>query len=386
MLTTAADWYQGSVRPISCDGAVASFQISAMAPNTGLAYRLDWQQFERWCRLHGASPLPATPQTVAAYVASQASLADADGNWTYAPNTLGRRLAAITKAHEVAGLLSPCRNAEVTTTMSGIRRQRRTPPRRATPLLLAELRAVLARIELDRFPEAVIGRRDAALLVMGFAGAFRRSELVELVVDDVTLHPQDGLHIRLRHSKTDQEGHGAIKALPYGANPDTCPPCAYLRWRQVLDAADAPDSSAASDPQATANSGRPAMMRALRAGTCDEAGDLRHICRQPRPEELLPPDRPLFRAVHKNGIPGGSPLSGHVVGAVVKRRAVAAGLSAASLSGHSLRAGFVTQAVRGGADASSIMRQTGHKSHAMVELYRRDYDPLQGNAVTGLGL
>jgi len=352
--------------------SVADFQQSAMATNTGLAYRSDWQQFERWCRLHGSVSLPTTPQTVSAYLASQASLTES-GRWTYAPNTLGRRLAAITKAHEVAGLLSPCRNVEVTTTMSGIRRQRRTPPRRAAPLLLAELRTVLGRIELQRFPEAVIGRRDAALLVMGFAGAFRRSELVALTVDGATLHPQDGLHVRLRHSKTDQEGRGEVKALPYGTHPDTCPPCAYLRWRQVLDAAEI--------------GGRVEVLRLLRGRHAQD--ELAHICRDPDEQpsdEVLTGHRPLFRTVHKTGVPGSDALSGHVVGAVVKRRAAAAGLNPARFSGHSLRAGFVTQAVRGGADAGSIMRQTGHRSHAMVELYRRENAPLIGNAVTTLGL
>ena len=344
-----------------------------MATNTGLAYRSDWQQFERWCRLHAAASLPASPQTIAAYLAAQANLTDPDGSWSFAPSTLSRRLASITKAHEVAGLLSPCRDVEVTTTMSGIRRQRRTPARRAAPLLLAELRSVLAQIELERFPEAVIGRRDAALLVMGFAGAFRRSELVALTVEDVELHPHDGLRIRLRHSKTDQEGRGEIKALPYGANPDTCPPCVYLRWRQVLDAAE--------------TGGRVEVIRLLRQ---QFGGDeLVHICRDRgalAEGDVLAGDRPLFRSVHKTGLPGDGELSGHVVGAVVKRRAAAAGMNPKTLSGHSLRAGFVTQAVRGGADAGSIMRQTGHRSHAMVELYRRENAPLINNAVTALGL
>ncbi len=80
-----------------------------------------------------------------------------------------------------------------------------------------------------------------AVLLMGFAGAHRRSELVALTLDDVTLHATDGLHVRLRRSKTDQEARGTVKALPYGRDPVTCPPCAYVRWRQVLHAWDTAD-------------------------------------------------------------------------------------------------------------------------------------------------
>ena len=354
--------------------AVAGFQQSAMAENTGVAYRFDWRQFTRWARLRELTALPASPETVAAYLVSRARLTNQTGEWLYAPSTLGRRLAAIAKAHQLAGLASPCRDPQVSTTLAGIRRQRVRPTRRAAPLLLADLRRVLQNIELRQFPQAVIGRRDAALLLMGFAGAFRRFELTALTVADVALHPQDGLHVRMRPSKTDQQGRGSVKALPYGTNPDTCPPCTYLRWRQVLDAADA--------------DGRVGILRTLRQrpGDGTPTGHLCRIVGLLTDGDSLPKDRPLFRAVHKTGVPGFDSISGHVVGAVVKRRAAAAGLNAEHLSGHSLRTGFVTQAVRGGADAGAIMRQTGHRSSAMVELYRRANAPLLGNAVTALGL
>ena len=91
------------------------------------------------------------------------------------------------------------------------------------------------------WPAGVSARRDMALLLMGFAGAHRRSELTALTLADVTLHATDGLHVRLRRSKTDQEARGTVKALPYGRDPVTCPPCAYVRWRQVLHAWDSTD-------------------------------------------------------------------------------------------------------------------------------------------------
>ena len=125
--------------------------------------------------------------------------------------------------------------------LSGIRRIRATPPNRRAPLLLADIRDLLTSIcrrQAGRWPAGVAARRDMALLLMGFAGAHRRSELVALTLADVTLHPTDGLHVRLRRSKTDQEARGTVKALPYGRDPVTCPPCAYVRWRQVLHAWD----------------------------------------------------------------------------------------------------------------------------------------------------
>lgn len=179
-----------------------------MAANTQTAYRSDWGSFARWCRLYGHQAIPADSATVCTYLAELADRIRPGGSPAVAPSTIGRRLAAITSTPH------PARHPAVTTTMAGIRRQHRSPTRRMAPLLLADLRVVLERIELTVFPAAVIGRRDAALLTMGLAGAFRRSELAELSIADVTRHPEDGLHIRLRHSKTEQEGRGAIRALP----------------------------------------------------------------------------------------------------------------------------------------------------------------------------
>ncbi|HEY5115005.1 MAG TPA: hypothetical protein VIJ00_05740, partial [Nakamurella sp.] len=134
----------------------------------------------------------------------------------------------------------------LTTTLSGIRRIRATPQNRRAPVLLDDIRLLLTALtaEAGGWPSGVAARRDAALLLMGFAGAHRRSELTELTLEDVTLHSTDGLHVRLRRSKTDQEARGTVKALPYGRDPATCPPCAYIRWRQVLHAWDTTDPDA----------------------------------------------------------------------------------------------------------------------------------------------
>ena len=209
-----------------------------------------------------------------------------------------------------------------------------------------------------------------------------------MTLADVTLHPTDGLHVRLRRSKTDQEAKGTVKALPYGRDLATCPPCAYVRWRQVLHAWDT------ADPDAR----RRAVMTVLRRQTAtnlsgggeqEEDEPVLHCCRSTRIPEPADPARALFPAVHKTGAIGQQAMTGHGINEMIQRRAAAAGFTAAQvdkLGGHSLRAGFVTEAFRAGADAHAIMRQTGHRSPVMLELYAREHAPLVGNAVTRLGL
>ena len=182
-----------------------------------------------------------------------------------------------------------------------------------------------------------------------------------------------------------------MKALPYGRDPVTCPPCAYVRWREVLHAFDtAPDGGA-----------RRAVMRVLRRQAAteavggggeqqpDEEQAVLHVCRTIRVPEPLDPGRAVFPTVHKTGAIGPAAMSGDAVNEMIRRRAQAAGFTPAQtalLGGHSLRAGFVTEAFRQGADAHSIMRQTGHRSPVMLEVYAREHAPLTGNAVTRLGL
>jgi integrase len=236
------------------------------------------------------------------------------------------------------------------------------------------------------WPAGVAARRDMAVLLMGFAGAHRRGELVALTLSDVTLHRTDGLHVRLRSSKTDQEARGQVKALPFGRDPVTCPPCAYVRWRQILHAWDT----------ATDGEGRRSVLSVLRrlagaasVGGGGEESQAQHCCRGARLPEPSDPERALFPTVHKTGAIGELGMSGDAVAAMIRRRADQAGFSSAQtqrLGGHSLRAGFVTEAFRAGADAHAIMRQTGHHGPGMLEVYAREHAPLVGNAVTRIGL
>ena len=361
---------------------------ASTSANTKAAYRSDWARFTAWATAHGYPTLPASPEVVAHYVTHAAAQTTASGTPSYSPASLTRWVSSINQFSTAAGHPAPGRAEVVRRTLSGIRRTRATPPRRRLPLLLADLQSMLGPLDPDygSWPAAVAARRDAALLLMGFGGAHRRGELVGLTLADVTLHPVDGLHIRLRTSKTDQEGQGAVRAIPYGRHVITCAPCAVTRWRQLLDAWD--------------DGGRVAVMTVIRAQSGERlpgevvagkavAGEEGHCCRTVALPD--PPDgtRALFPTVHKTGAVGAGAMSGDAVAMMIRRRAAAAGFPAARidrLGGHSLRSGFVTEAFRAGADAHAIMRQTGHRDPKMLEVYAREFAPLVGNAVTRLGL
>ncbi|PKB41417.1 site-specific integrase [Pseudonocardia alni] len=373
---------------------------AARAPRTRAAYAGDWAHFRRWCAAAGLPALPAAVDTVRLYLADLEATRTADGEAVFSPATMGRRLAAIAAAHHDAGHPSPTRDPTVGAVLTGIKRSRAHSTHQMRPLLLDDLRTVLADTGFGTWPAGLIGVRDAAALLIGFTGALRRSELAALTVADVAFHPVDGLHVHIARSKTDQTGRGATVVLPYGARAGTCPPCAVLRWVGLL---------------AAAPHGRPALMRAVLATppwpelghlfphpgpTDDSAGDARastpvdagaagthgpaaRSFRAPAP--TLAGHTPLLRAIRRGGTLADTPMTGDALHAMVRRRAEAAGLPG-PMGFHSLRAGFVTTARRNGADHRSVRRQTRHTSDAMIETYDRDHAPLVGNAVTRLGL
>ena len=365
---------------------------ASLAHASRRAYRTDWQRFTAWATDHRYPFLPAPPAVVAAYVTAAAAEQKHDATFRYAPATLTRWVSSINQVHAAANLEPPGRSELVRRALAGIRRIRRTPPVRRAPLLLADIRGLVDWLGMvaGGWPAGVAARRGTAQLLMGFAGAFRRSELAGLTVGDVTLHRADGLHVRLRTSKTDQEAQGRVVALPYGRDPVTCPPCAWVRWTELLHAA----ATAAEGNQ------RAAVMRVLRRqATHDHVvdpdqdgtgeGGRVHVCRTSRFPDPADPARALFPSVHGTGVIRTRPMSGDAVYWMIRSRAEQAGYTTTDvgkLGGHSLRAGFVTEAFRAGADAHQIMRQTGHRSHAVLESYAREHVPLLGNAVTRIGL
>jgi len=379
--------------PLLPDGAVAAMAALAgagLAANTEAARASDWAGFTRWCATGGHVPLPAHPLLVRWYVTAKAAEVKPDGSPAYAPATLTRWVATINAAHTAVGLPRPGRDEGVTQALSAIRRVRAAPPRRRAPLLTDDVRALLTAARTNAhgggWAARVAERRDSCLLLFGLAGALRRSELVGLTVADVTPSRADGLVLTLRRSKTDQQAAGRTVTLPYGIHPETCPVCAHVRWREVLDAHTA--------------AGRPGVIRLLRRPEPFTA----HCCHtDPTPTGAggrtrtggggvaagTPEWMPLLRTVHRTGAVGDAPLTGQAVAHVVRRRAAAAGFGpelVARLGGHSLRVGFVTQAVRNGASTQTVMAQTGHTDERMVSVYARRHAGLIGNAVTHIGL
>ncbi|MBP2371331.1 hypothetical protein [Pseudonocardia parietis] len=359
----------------------------ARAPRTHRAYAADWAHFTGWCTTAALEALPAEVNTVRLYLADLEATRTADGAAVFSPATMARRLAAIAAVHRDAGHRSPTRDPAVGAVLTGIKRARAHSTHQMRPLLLDDLRTLLSGMEFGTWPGGLTAARDAVVLLTGFAGALRRSELAALTLGDLHFHPSDGLHVRIRSSKTDQDAHGATVVLPYGAYPGTCPPCAVLRWLRLLEAA----------PR-----GRATLMRAILttppwpeqehlyphpdpAAGPDDAPTGAGCAPGPAPAPTLPTEAPLLRAVRRGGTLTDTAITGDALHAMVRRRAHTAGLPG-PVGFHSLRAGFVTTARRAGADHRAVRRQTRHSSDAMVETYDRDHAPLLGNAVTQLGL
>ena len=356
-------------------GLAAGFRSASVPASTRAAYAGDWAKFTAWCSQEDHVTLPADPGVVGEYLAQSAALVDDQGGFVYAPATLARWLAGINAVHRAAGQALPGADPRVAAVVRGIRKSRQAPPRRAKPFRLEHLTPVLEAMETRSWPGAVIGRRDAALLLLGFAGALRRNELAALQLRDVEITADGELVVRIRSSKTDQDAAGATIAYPRGSSPATCPACRLLAWATVLGA--------------FVGEGRVGVLRQLHQ---DRSRGRGHTCSQPASrqawDELLAadPDGAVFRSVTKAATINDRPVSGATVHAVLVRRLAAAGVNPAGYSGHSLRAGFVTDAYTAGASAHEIMRQTRHTSPATLEGYARHYTPLEANAVTRLGL
>lgn len=309
-------------------GAAADYADASQASATRRAYDSAWRAFATWCDGHQAQALPASPDVVALYLADVASRGRAVA-------TVAMIVAAIGDRHRRADLAPP-KSDRLTQVWAGIRRAEAAPQRQAAALVTADLRRVVAKL-----PAGPAGFRDKAFLLVGFAAALRRSELVGLEIEtgrrilstgSIAFVP-GGLRILLGVSKTDQEGRGALIAIPRGKT-KLCPVGALRAW---LDLA------------------------GISTG-------------------------PVFREVDRHGRIGSAALSDGAAARLIKRAVSRAGLDPAVFSGHSLRAGFVTEAAKNGVTVELIMRQTRHTKAETVQRYIREADAFTRNAASKVGL
>jgi integrase len=311
-----------SALPIATfDQRAADYASRSKSAATIKAYASGWRDFLSFCEQRAVSALPATDETVAAYLAA---LADRGAKAA----TIARRLVVISQAHKAADLPSPTTSSLVSRTHAGIRRSLGTAQNGKAPAVVDDLKRML-----ELIPSTRVGLRDRALLLIGFAGAFRRSELVSLDVADLEF-TRAGLIVTLRKSKTDQEGRSRRLGIPYGSSEQTCPVRSLQAWLETARIVDGP----------------------------------------------------VFRALDRFQRVQVARLSDKAVALVVKRRAKAVGLDPARYAGHSLRAGLATSAAAAGASERVIMSQTGHRSADMVRKYIREGNLFSSNPAGMVGL
>lgn len=299
-----------------------AYAKNAKAKNTRRAYESDWNDFVAHLKKRNHPALPASPDDVALYLRY---LVQRRG---LKVSTVSRRLAAIAEAHQSSGFPSPSDEWVVRNTLRRLRLEHGSPARGKAPLLIEDLRKLV-----DFIPETLAGVRDRAILLLGFASALRRRELVSLNLNNLALAPE-GLVVTVNQSKTDQTHQGRRIGIPYGAHEATCPVRAVLRWI----------------------------------------------------DEARLSDGPLFRGITKHGAVQRTQLTDQVVARIVKRYTKAIGKYAGRFSAHSLRAGFITSAAIAGVQEREIQDQSGHHSVTVLRRYIRDACIFRHNAAAKVGL
>jgi site-specific recombinase XerD len=286
------------------------------APATREAYSSDWGQFCAWSAKHGVQSLPASVEAVVLFLSDLATQGIKSAS-------IVRKASAIKFAHRDAGLASPTDMEAVKATLAGIKRTLGTKPRQVAPVTIEVLEVLLATCD-----NSLNGLRDRALLVVGFGGALRRSELADLSVEQIATN-EHGLVLTLGKSKTDQEGKGAEVAVLDGARLEV-KKC-VAEWLQASG---------------------------INAGH-------------------------LFRGIRNDGKVIDKAISTRQIANIIKARAKLAGLNEAMFSGHSLRAGFVTSATSAGADVFRVMDVSRHRKVDTVRGYVRRAEMFKRHAGAG---
>ena len=318
--------------------AAHAYARRAKADNTRRAYRAGVRAWCDWCDRHGLPCLPAAAADVAAF------LADERGRGR-SVNTLGLRRAAIRYLHFITGLPVPTAEAQVAEALAGMQREAAVAgelPAKKLAATVEILRDILAAI-----PDDLPGLRDRALLLVGFAGALRRSELAAVRVEHLEAR-QRGLRLTLPHSKGERAGKAVAVAIPYGATA-LCPVRALRRWQT--------------------------------AAGIQEGALFRRIWQPPTRAKpgagRLPSSRPAL-------VVGTEALDPRTVARIVQQRAVAAGHGRGDFGGHSLKRGALTTSMDRGVHPTRLKQLGRHRSYAVLDEYLELGDPFEGHPLEGV--
>ena len=287
---------------------------SSKSYNTLRAYRADMLSFEKFCMSLNLKSLPAQPKTVSLFITELSKNSKL--------STIKRKLASIKITHKMAGQYIDLKNPIIIENLNSVKKQIGSFQRSKKPILINDLKSIINEIKKEKSIKVKL--RDKALLLVGFSGAFRRSELVSIEYEDLDF-VEEGVKIFIKKSKTDQSGEGMVKALPYFINNEICPVVSLKKWVHFLEN-----------------------------------------------NKIL--EKKIFQMSDKN------------VALIVKKYVRLAGLDPKKYAGHSLRSGFATSTAESGAEERQIMAMTGHKSSQMVRRYIQEGNLFKNNALNKINL
>jgi len=295
---------------------------NSKANNTIRAYKSDFRDFGGFCAKNGLKSLPADPKIVSLYM-TYLSTKDAK------MSTLRRRLVSIGVIHRLKGHYLDTKHPIIIENLMGIKRKKGSYQKGKKPILINHLKLMIEAIDKDTSDETGIRKlRDKTIILLGFAGGFRRIELISIDFEDLEF-VSEGVKIFIRKSKTDQFGEGMIKGLPYFTNQQYCPVWHLKKWLEISE---------------------------IKSG-------------------------PIFRRFFKGLNLGKNRLTDQSVALFLKKYLSNAGIENQNYSGHSLRSGFATVSAEAGADERSIMAMTGHKTTQMVRRYIKEANLFKNNAL-----
>ena len=297
---------------------------SSKANNTLRAYKSDFRDFGAFCAKHGLNSMPTEPKIVSLYLTHLSTSTKI--------STLRRRLVSIGVVHKLKGHYLDTKHPVIIENLMGIKRKKGSIQIGKKPILINHLKEIINVIDNQKI-DKIKKLRNRTLILLGFGGGFRRTELISIDYEDLDF-VEEGLKIILRRSKTDQFGEGMVKGIPYFTNEKYCPVISLKNWINLSK---------------------------IKTGS-------------------------IFRRFAKGSILTSNRLTDQSVVLIIKDCLKLAGIENKNFSGHSLRSGFATVAAESGADERSIMAMTGHKTTQMVRRYIKKANIFKNNALNKVKL